>query len=431
MFKKFMLQFALVVILPTTLMLSCARPISNQQTPIPATRTVSTSTPQIRPTQMLAASTEEPEQQNIPECRGQGVLDLNTPNSGIPGALVYYDSAQKKIRFTGGKDLQSWDGPSPKDFPSLIGLSPNGKWLAYWTLPAQMHLLSSQGEQKEFAADPTPLLRLVPPGSGLKQIGWPKWINDRVISFGVNNPRPGQPNFYFMAFMDPFSSEWLLLDTYALKGFEDYGRGIPSPDLTRILYIQGQKDGTATLTLVDRDKHLELWSQSHFGNFSIISGVPNSQVAWATDSSKVAFVNNEQQDQSTLSILNRDGELFQISIPAMQAGISYLRWSPDGKYLAIAVSEARETSPSNFYIFSSILIYDQSLGRITSTCPVPDHQDVGDIAWVADQPAIVYHASNGDINQGRLILLDFQTGLSVKIAENVSQFGGWSADFIK
>jgi hypothetical protein len=429
-FKETIAQVLLAIIA-----VSCRPPI-DQLNFIPQTSTVSplmskTNTPIVLTPTPLATSTKRVLQQSAIECSGHGLMNELTPTFGFQGSLVYYDSTLRKVLFAGGEKFHTWDAPIMERYLNLIGFSPNGEWLAYWISPAKFHITSFQGEQIEFDADPKPLRNFVPSGSGLKQIGWPTWINNQLISLGVNNPRPGQPNYYFMAYLNPFTSEWLLLDVYPLKGFDEVGRGFPSPDLTRILYIQGHSDGTSTLVLFDRNSDAELWDQDNFGNFSIIEGVPNSQIAWAKDSSKVAFVNHEKENQSTITILSRGGQVIHKFVPAEQGGVSSVRWSPDGEFLAIGINESKEETPSNVYISSSILIYNQNLEEITFTCPISAHQEVKDISWIPSTPAIAYYAVNGDVENGRVIFLDLITGISTKIAENVSQFGGWSAVFTR
>jgi len=419
--SKIIIKVTISLILLALTVVSCIS-LPVQPTLISVTGTASPLSPKTQiPFVLLPSpaitSTDESFPQSIIECNGRGSLQEREPNFGIPGALVYYDSALSKVLFAGGEDFHTWDAPITEHSPNLIGFSPNGKWMAYWTSPAKFHNISFQGEKTEFSAEPKPLLSFVPSGSGLKQIGWPAWINDEIISLGVNNPRPGQPNYYFMAYINLFSSHQWLLDLYALKGFDEFGRGIPSPDLTRVLYIQGQQDGTSTLTLVDIDSDAELWKQDNFGNFLIIEGVPNGQVAWTRDSSKVAFVDNEK-DQSTITIVSRDGKIVQKFLPAERGWASSLRWSPDSRLLAIGVTD-------------SVIVYNDSLQQIMFTCPISEHQTVKDIVWISDRPEIVYYAVNGDVANGRIILLDLDTGISTKISENVSQFGGWSSEFKK
>ena len=198
-----------------------------------------------------------------------------------------------------------------------------------------IYLLSSQGEQLENEPKPMDLLNYFPDIAGVSDMNWFKWVNDQIISIGLGK----SPGEWLMAFYNPFSGEWALPDIYSLDGFNKYGRSIPSPDLTRELHIEpGSTPGSDTLVLWDRENQTRLLEKFNFHNLVFVDGYPYTEVVWAPDSSKVAII-----DGNIIKIISRDGkELDRINSSLERDPGAPLRWSPDGKFLAITRSEIKE-----------------------------------------------------------------------------------------
>jgi hypothetical protein len=409
--KKHYLPKHLMLLLALQFLASCAAP-----------------SPQATATSTVAApiETATPTLQPIIECQGQGVLQEWGPGLTFPGTLVYYDYSQKKSVFLSGETHQIWDAPLTDVSNKLIGFSPNGEWLAYQSYPATFHLFSAMGETKVFDADPDPLFTLIAEDTHLETPIWPAWVNDHVIAMFATNPQEYDPNYRFMIYLDPFTNEWLLFDIYSLKDFYFSGRGIPSPDLSRIIYFPIVQNGKQYLTLVDVTTKEELRALYNYSNFVTVD-VPYNYIAWTNGSEKVAFFDHNYESKLMLSIWSRDGKVIHEFLLDEYEDASVLRWSTDGNNLAIGVYRKRGDSPLDFS--DSILVYDQNLKQITHSCPVPDGFYVRDFVWVSDEPAIVYLSDSGSYDQGRLIYLDLSDGTSTLIADNVGQFGGWSAEF--
>ena len=385
--------------------------------------------PQSTATATIAAPnvTATPTLQPIIACQGQGALEEMGPDFGFPGTLVYFDTLLKKTVFFSGVTHQVWDAPLTDASYDLIGFSPNGEWLAYQSYQATFHLFSSDGKKFEFDADPEPLMAILPESKDLKPPVWPAWVSDHVIAMAVINPQEYDPFYHFMAYLDPFTKEWLLLDVYSLNDFFLYGRGIPSPDLSRIIYFPFVQNGNQYLTLVDVTTKEELRALYNYSNFFVTEGAPYNYIAWTNGSEKVAFMDHNYESKLMLSIWSRDGKVIHEFLLDDYDDASVLRWSPDGNYLALGVSRRKGDSPLD--VTYSILIYDQNLKQIIFSCPVTGDFYVRDLVWVSDEPAIVYSSDNGSYEQGRLIYLDFSDGISTLIAENVRGFGGWSSEF--
>lgn len=362
------------------------------------------------------------------ECPSRGVILSIQPVSGFPGIIVYYKGSERTMMIAGGDEFSkkelSYVGPESE----LVGFSPDGQWLAFWDLPAKFRVISSTGEERTVIADPQPLIRLVPEGTGLKQISQVTWLNDQDVSFFVDNPREDDTRFSFAAFFDLFASDWVLLDSFSVEYFKSNGRAIPSPDLTRSFFVDRLPDGRPVLLLLNRTTQEILWMKVGVSNFSIIESVPLDYLVWSRDSSKAAFVDYKEGITNSIAIISREGDVIAEFPMDEMNGVSFVRWSPDGRYLALGITQTIALNP-DFLVSSMIFIYDSESGKMNLSCPIPDSLKIEDISWIPNTPYIIYYAIESGGGSGRIILLDLVTGMANEIDQNVTRYGGWSEKF--
>lgn len=410
--KKSNFVKALILLLALQFLVSCAAPAPQ-----------ATATPTVAAPNETATPTLQP----IIECQGHGVLEDMEPDFGFPGAIVYFDTASLKYTLVGGEPFQTWETLTPEIPSQLIGFSPNGKWLAYMSYPTAYHLLSFDGERRTVFPKTESLQRSIPEGNSIEQFGWSTWVSDQVVSVYLVNPNQSWPNNSFTGFLDLFSSKWTLLNTYTYRDMDFYKKGLPSPDMTRFLYARKEDDWTYTLALMDIASGEELWNQNEISNMPLAEGSMFRNVAWSNGSEKVAFIDYTYERQPSISIWSRDGKVIKEFSLDREEDVSSIRWSPDGEYLAMGVSEIAKDAPN--WSNSSILIYSLNLNQFIFSCPIAGHKSLEEFTWGPEGSAIIYFADYGVDEVGKIIYLDLVHGTSTLITNNVSQFGGWSAEF--
>ena len=75
------------------------------------------------------------------------------------------------------------------------------------------------------------------------------------------------------------------------------------------------------------------------------------------------------------------------------------------------------------------MIYDQNQNRIILRCPIPDHHEIEKITWIGGTSFVAYYVDEGDDRIGKVYLLNIETGMFTIIADNVTEFVGWSGYF--
>lgn len=363
---------------------------------------------------------------SIPICPKSGIQTSPSDNFGIPGTIVYQKGFQG-IYTVGGIPLTYSKLPVDEGQENFaFGFSPNGEWFAFSPLEytptnetvfesPKIVLLSANGERIETSFSVEDFADELPVGFRLIGFsGYSHWINSTTIyaalysgtmtstSAGTIDDLP--------KVLDPFAGVWredLLKDLP--EGAKSFPKGI-SPDMTRMLYMGG--DG---LFLKDWEKGVDIWhNKDLFAGFGAL-------MFWSPDSETVAYANLYDSPESrTVVLISRDGRAKPIMGPTLSLSellVMDLRWSPDGRYLALLAwkEEGKELS---------VFIYDFEAEKYISQCPIAKYTSRGaKLIWSPNNKYLAYAALDYP-----LIIMDVESGETIKLADGARAVG-WSDKF--
>jgi WD40 repeat protein len=394
-------------------------PTSTSSLEEPATKVERTRTP-------VPTSTKGYTLADIPICPKSGVEILSSDNFGIPGTIVYQKDFQG-LYTVGGTPLVYSQLPVEEEQNFIaFGFSPDGQWFAYSPLEASANgdpifespkiiLLSADGERIEHTfsvEDFTDELQVAHVLEGFS--GYSHWINNSTIYAALYsiNPDPNTTRHIndLPKVVDPFMGTWredLLKDLPPMSSSS--AKGI-SPDLTRMLYMSG--DG---LVLRDLEQGIDIWHEADlFAGFGAL-------MFWSPDSQTVAYANLfASPEDRTVVLISRNGTVKPITAslaPLSGLLVDDLRWSPDGRYIALLMWEGEETG-------ESILIYDFFAEKYISRCPIPRSDDRRPhIIWSPDNKYLAYVGLDYP-----LLIMDVQSGELIRLVDNARAVG-WSNEF--
>jgi len=360
----------------------------------------------------------------IPVCPKSGVQTTPSTSFGIPGTIIYQNRFQG-LYTVGGNPLSYSKLPlSEEEKYSAFGFSPSGEWFAYSPIeysPAnqiifespEIVLLSANGERIEHTFSVKRFEDELPIEFHFAGFsGYSHWINNTTIYaalYSVTSSSPSHIDDTSFKVLDPFAGIWR---EDLLEGLPDGTNWSPkgiSPDLTRMLYID---DG---LVLRDLEKGIDIWHDKDlFAGFGVL-------MFWSPDSNTVAYANLfDSPEDRTVVLISRDGmakSIMGTSLPLSGLLVDDLRWSPDGRYIALLVWEGKDKG-------ESILIYDFVAEKYISRCPIPRSEDTKpNIIWSPDNKYLAYAGLDYP-----LIIMDVQSGELFQLAENARAVG-WSDKF--
>jgi WD40 repeat protein len=408
------------------LLLSCTPNVVG--TPSTTEEPISVSSTEEQPTVAASTTSAMPTSANsnalatIPVCAKNGAPISAPANFGIPGTIIYQKNHQG-LYTVGGKPLTSSKLPVDQEQKySTFGFSPDGNWFAFSPIEysatgdiifdaAKIVLFSANGQRKEttlsiedFVDEPPVEFRLV----GFS--GYSHWINNTTIYGALYSATPSPGSIDDLPkVLDPFAGVWrndLLKDLP--DGTKSFAKGI-SPDLTRILYMNGEG-----LALRELEKGTEIWhDKSLFAGFGAL-------MFWSPDSRTVAYANLYFSPEApTVVLISRDGTAKPILGPTLPSEllVEDLRWSPDGHYLAILAWEGDSKR-------DVIFIYDFKAEKYVSRCPIGESEDMSPhIIWSPDNKYIAYVSLDYP-----LIIMDVQSGETIKLIDEARAVG-WSDEF--
>lgn len=387
------------------------------QTPVTTVESIRTHTPTSTKSYTLA---------DIPICPKSGMEVLPADNFGIPGTIVYQKDFQG-LYTVGGTPLVYSQLPVDEEQEFIaFGFSPDGQWFAFSPLESSSNgdpvfespeivLLSAQGESIEHKLSVEGFgdeLQVAHVLQGFS--GYSHWINNTTIYAALYsmNPDPNTTRYIndLYKVIDPFNGIWR---EDLLKGLPEtsssYAKGI-SPDLTRMLYVSG--DG---LFLKDLEKGVDIWHDNNlFAWFGAL-------MFWSPDSQTVAYANLfASPEERTVVLISRDGLAQPImgnTLPLSELLVDDLRWSPDGKYIALLVWEGETAG-------ESIIIYDFAAQKYLSRCPIPRSDDrTPNLIWSPDNRFLAYVGVDYP-----LIIMNVQSGELIQLVDKARAVG-WSDKF--
>lgn len=397
-------------------------PIPMTETVIPIVETaVIPDAPTRRPTRTRSAPLEP-----VSVCAGQGQHSTFDSAFSLNGTLIYQNDDASGLFTLSGLPLQKQDllpGSSQKN--EILGLSPNGEWLAYHPIEPggpgglqqfRVVLLSADGKQTEQTLDLTQFQgELQAEHQFIGASGFSHWVNDALIyaSFYSSNPSATASGAIndLPKFFNPFDGSWQANLLSLPDRFSSDPVGI-SPDLSRAFY-----DGKASFVLWDMENQQSIYEKPLKGSS------PLAFIVWAADSSQVAYVNplaSAADYEVRLLLVSRDGVAYeplsgQYPVPGLM--VHSVDWSPDHRRLALLGSAEG---------MLSVLLYDTAQQKFMMQCPLQVAQKGirPTIAWSPDgtqlaisdiqSPIIVF-----DLSSGKLVELPYKGNL-IGWAENFS-----------
>lgn len=361
-----------------------------------------------------------PVSETVPFCRGSAKPILATNKSGVSGTIIYQNDNSTGLYTLGGTPLSTSQLLSDETQKNLIfGFSPDGKWLAYSPFSESMDaefeqpsliLLSTVGEKVEHTLSTKDFDNELQVGHQFVGIsGLSHWINANLIyvSFYSQNPNPNASGYIsdLPKVVNPFSGEWnhQLLDLP--ERFSSTAVGI-SPDASRSLYFGNG------LSLWDYERKIQIWHDETQTTPS------RALIFWSPDSSTVAYANLVDPTEDQLLLITREGKpgfILNRTFPVPGIKIRSISWSPDSHYLALAGLDGDNLN---------ILIYDVSLEKYISQCPVAIINDTWpSLIWSPESSHIAISQINSPIQ-----ILDVFSGDILELIQH-GRVVGWSDKF--
>lgn len=381
--------------------------------------------------------------------------------SGLPGILSYMFRLEE-IRLIGGDPLSesvliSMVGEAN---PSLVGFSPNGKWLAYSTgspfeaVTPTLTLIS--GDSDRINVTP-PTGDLVPFEANSYTGTWGDmiWINDEtmlVYILQILEDSPAYPH-YIKALLNPFTGEWEQSFLEKLDRPSD-GAVLLSPDMTRAVFVS-EVEGFSVVKLWDMAQEKELWQNSEDTrdtHFSLSDQAWLGAAAWSPNSHWVAVTAVENRGEHSWPAVSAQG-IYLLDRESHQGRFitdyykrygrffttNDLSWSPDGRYLAMSVFIGGYPDLDKpFTPLYRLYLYDSVDDKLIDLCwllgDTPGaHSSTRALIWSPDSQYIAYagYSSNpfDEATSPTLIVVNIYTGEATALLQEAVILGGWSAYF--
>ncbi len=368
----------------------------------------------------------------IPICAGKGLPETPETGFGIPGTLIYHirndGGPRSGLHYVGGTPLKQGIfsiGENPSIY--ALGLSPDGKWLAYSPIVKTQNnqtsfdnpsiiLLGANGKRIEHSLDLTWLRNINEPGYQLDSFMWSYWINDHLIFTLVNSKIPGDNigvGRYYLAILDPFQGTWQTQEFNQLPNQTGLFGAAFSQDLRHVLYDKGG----ITLTEINDKTVVQLWHDEH-SEFSSLSAA-----RWSPDGAWAVFANHGilSPDPAHLTLISKDGkQVYEIHNPEIGSFFKNFFWSPNGRYFAFVSKKYHENAPDK----DDLLIFDINRGTFVLQCPILTVDlPLAELTWSPGSDLIAISQEGGTLR-----VLDIATGAIVNL--NIDGVAvGWSDKF--
>lgn len=372
------------------------------------------------------SSTERIATPAVPLCAKNGIQTHASDDFGIQGTIVYR-KGRYGLYTVGGDPLVYSKLPVGEEQKySTFGFSPDGNWFAYSPLEydstgelnfesPKIILLSADGkriEQRLSVEQFSDELQVAHQFMGFS--GYSYWINNDTIYAALYSMNPDPKTTRHIndlpKILEPFKNIWredLLRDLpeYA----SPFAKGI-SPDMTRMLYMD--RDG---LFLRDLETGIDIWHDE-----DLYAG-HGALMFWSRDSQTVAYSNLlEPSEYRVVVLISRNGKAKPImGLSATMPGLYLedLRWSPDGRYIAILAWEGNE-------IGDLVYLYDFKKEKFISRCPIGKSTDTTpQLLWSPNNEYLSYVALDYP-----LTIMDIKTGEIIQLADE-GRAAGWSDVF--
>lgn len=245
-----------------------------------------------------------------------------------------------------------------------VSLSPDGRNLAY------VEMLKDQAGKpaKE-------MLRVVDAHGSLlaktifnrTDLDLDRWLNNQSLQFNLIKPQGDGSVMIF----NPFTGEQRTISD-ALPQF-DYNdlpgriwRVEYSSDLEWVVY-DGFKTGQAGVGPIvwDMTAQKTLWESPY-------SGFEYEKPAWSPEGDQVAVIASDR-----LYIIDRSGQAKMVLDDSQNNYLSYLAWSPDGRYIAFQSSSKSKTK-------GSVMVYDTQIDQLIDYCIATDSPVYFSPIWSPD-----------------------------------------------
>lgn len=383
-----------------------------------------------------------------PVCPNHGNPVPRSSIQGINGTILYQIENQSGIFTLGGSSLERSYIPLPEASDNVIvGLSPNGKSLAYApkkykstlkrvfdgdkiTLTGKivfetpsLTILTALGERINYEFQIKDLIYRSYqdwPVEWLKTIiRYPAsyWINDDIIAVRLFYDDPIDPYSRgyspIKMFKTTVEGSWIDGPLKKLNRLDDGEVGF-SPDMSRVLYEAKNGDFSSGIVLRDLEKNINLWSDPDFS--------PSVIVRWAFNSSMVAVGNKLIGRDDRILIISRNGDQEIITDSTLTLDGFYLMdlsWSPDSRYLALITHRYSPFEQVDF------LIYDSTKGQFVLNCPLISQQSFSRLFWSPDNQYIAFSGSDYDLP---VEILNTETGEVYELVQNAVIIG-WTDKF--
>ena len=414
--NKHYLSFVIVVLLFGCSTLNRSKtstpsPVIHQET--------NTMMPGVASSPLVATSTSSIE--TVPICQGKGKHILASSKSGIPGTIIYQNEDATGLYTIGGTPIIRSQLLADETQQNVVfGFSPDGQWLAYSPFNSssdaklellEVILLSADGEKIVQELSITEFEDELQIGHQLVGVsGYSYWINAETIYVTFYSQNPDTRTSGYLSdlpkVLNPFSGEW---NSQLLELPDRFLSGVVgiSPDMSRALYKE------KGLSLWDYDRKTGIWQDD-----TLISPF-RALILWSPDSSMAAFASlyDNFSEQSAI-IISKDGDIRLImnkTFPVPGLRILNISWSPDSQYLALAVRDGENLS---------ILVYNVSLGRYVSQCPIAKSKGIWPpLIWSPDSSYIAI----SDIGS-HILIFNTLSGDVLELSQNGIVLG-WSDKF--
>jgi hypothetical protein len=373
-----------------------------------------------------------------PSCLEEGVPRKPSEVDHFSGTVAYWDYDRQAYLAYDGISLQTVTLNVPIDGHSsrLLDFSPNGERLGYYeSLTPTVGFLTPDGRQIEHLLNYAELFAQAPEPGMLSSWGNHAWVNDDLLQITANyrenedTPRTRS----FSVFADVAQGRWQPDIVAELPTRLPWAAVALSPDLTRVLYVEGTWKSIADdsrLVLWDRENRSALWSSSDPVNANFLDASYSLMaLAWSPNSKRLAYIGPEVVTatlNSGVHILDRDGKVHSLITDFSSRSKAFesngLRWSPDGRFLAFS---AAQMQPASDYEIAGreLYIYDTAIDKYVLRCPLTGEEYIPyRLHWSLDSRYIAYTLP-------ALIVIDIKTGAVFKLADRADVIGWEPAAF--
>jgi len=357
----------------------------------------------------------------------------------IDDAIVILDHRMNIYELAGTQEEQTrW-----------IGLSPNGRMLAYAIALEEpilrISIFDSTLQERAVEVDLSDE-SFVKPGDptswGINNI---RWINNRWLSADLYSREDPSGNTIRLAVIDSLEGIAIGMAPDLTPEPTPTSTIILSPDMERAFYATGEDD----LALVNNNTGKVLWKREDSASLHMIrSGVGSfwaSPAAWSTDGSMIAYTAHEelspyllQGDRVGVFLLSRDGEVHQPVTSFSSSGFDNyysdgLVWSQDDSQLAFF---AYYLTDSEGHYPPILMVYDNVSNQLKCvTRLIGEHPRFNSMVWSPDGRFISYAAETEHFideywyTEDRWFIVDLSDGTTYEVDADIFQVAGWSEEF--